>query len=320
MNTSAPLASPARGDLRGWAMLVASNVLFAGAYVSGKVALAAVSPVTLNGLRFALAGTLLIPVLWRGRAGLRLARGDWLTIGGIAFSGFVCNKLFEYWGLSDTTASDGALLIASEGVFTAALSWLVLRERATWVRGGGLLLGFFGAYLVVERGLWPHLASASGHLDRRILGDALFALSLVFEAVANVISKRLTGRVSPLLVTALAVTLSLGVWLPAGGVDIALHGLRLTGPATVGVVYLAVFVTIAGYFLWFGGLQRVDGSAAAVTLFIQPLVGTLLAVWLLGDALSVFTLLGGACILLAVGLISRAASAALAPELPPDAP
>jgi drug/metabolite transporter (DMT)-like permease len=292
-----------RQPLRGWLLLIAANVIFAGAYVSGKFALATVSPVTLNALRFVLASAILAPVVARGWRQLRMDRADLLTFVGVSVLSFVLNKLFEYLGVNLSTASDSALLISGEGICTAALAWGVLRERASWLHVGALFLGSFGAYLIVERGLLPHLTGAAD--ARRIFGDALFLLSLVFEAIASITSKRLAGRFSPLLVTAATVIGSLAVWIPAGVVDIALHGLRLTALSIGGVVYLAVFVTVIGYFFWFAGLQVIDGAAAAATLFIQPLVGTLLAIWLTHDTLTPFTIIGGACIIASVWAISR---------------
>ncbi len=290
--------------VRGWIMLVTSNVVFAGAYVTGKFGLTTLSPVTLNALRFVLASALLAPVVWRQRRQLHMSRGDAMTLVAISFLGFALDKLLEYEGVNLSTASDSALLISGESIFTAGLAWIVLRERATWARGALLSLGIGGAYLIVERGVMPHLVTESGTLDLRIVGDALFLLSLAFQAGASIISKRLTGRFSPLFVTAVTVVGSLVLWLPAGAWDIGAHGLRLTWLSFGGVAYLAL-MTAVGYFLWFAGLQLVEGSAAAVTLFVQPLVGTLLAVALLHDQLSAFTLLGGLCILVSVWGISR---------------
>ena len=296
---------PVSGRVRGWVLLIVSNFAFAGAYVTGKFALTAVSPVTLNMLRFTLASLVLLPIVIRSRRQLRMDRRDLLTFVSVSLLSFVLNKLFEYLGVNLSTASDSALLISVEGILTAVLSWVVLRERATWLHGAMLVLGAFGAYLIIERGFAPRVDAGGGSVDRRIVGDALFLLSLCFEAVASVISKRLAGRFSPLVVTAATVVGSLAVWIPAGGVDIELHGLRLTWLAGGGVIYLALMVTVVGYFCWFAGLQVIDGSSAAITLFLQPLLGTLLAIILLGETLSPFTLLGGGCILLSVWVISR---------------
>lgn len=299
------LHSPTRQkqQVRGWIMLIGSNVLFAGAYVSGKYALTAVSPVTLNALRFLLASLVLAPILVRHRRGLRMNRADLWTFGIVSLFSFVLNKLFEYLGVNLSTASDSALLISGEGIMTAALAWFFLRERVSVLRVVMLGVGCFGAYLIIERGFVPHIDAGRGGL--RILGDALFLLSLAFEAIASIVSKRLSGRFSPLLVTAATVIGSLLVWIPAGALDIGLHGLHLTWLATGGIVYLAIMVTALGYIGWFGGLQLIEGSAAAASLFLQPLIGTLLAVVLLHESLSAFTLLGAICILGSVWILSR---------------
>jgi drug/metabolite transporter (DMT)-like permease len=290
-------------QVRGWIMLVTGNIFFAGAYVAGKFALTTVSPITLNALRFALASLILAPVVVRQRHALRMGRADALTFVAVSLLSFVLNKYFEYVGVNLTTASDAALLISGEGIFTATLAWIVLRERASVRHIAALALGTLGVYLIIERGFAPHIDPGGG--AQRILGDAFFLLSLVFEAVASIVSKRLAGRFTPLLVTAATVVGSLAVWIPAGATDIALHGLRLSPLSAGGIIYQAVFVTAIGYFCWFGGLQAIAGSAAAATLFIQPLMGTLLAVLILHDALSPFTLIGGGCIIASVWVISR---------------
>jgi probable blue pigment (indigoidine) exporter len=71
------------------------------------------------------------------------------------------------------------------------------------------------------------------------------------------------------------------------------------------VGWLALMSTVVAYFAWFKGLAEVDGSAAASTLFIQPLLGTLLAIVLLHDQLLPTTIVGGILIIASVYLISR---------------
>ncbi len=290
-------------SFRGWSMLIVSNFIFAGAYVSGKIALASVSPIVLNTLRFIVASTLLVPILIAQRKYLRMNRRDLLIFITVSLCSFVLNKFFEYWGLSLSNASDTALLISGEGVFTAILAWVILKEQITFGRVAALLIGLFGAYLIIERGLVPHFQE-SGSTSLRIIGDGLFLLSLVFEAFSSIISKKLTGKFSPLFITSATVTGSLFVWIPAGSVDIALHGLKLTWPAAAGILYLGVLVTATAYYLWFGGLQIISAASAAVTLFLQPLIGALLAVFILGDQIGLFTLIGGICIIVSMWMIS----------------
>jgi drug/metabolite transporter (DMT)-like permease len=63
--------------------------------------------------------------------------------------------------------------------------------------------------------------------------------------------------------------------------------------------------TALAYLAWFQGLSKVHGSAAAATLFIQPLLGTLLAIVILKDQLTFMTIVGGLLIGVSVCMISR---------------
>jgi DME family drug/metabolite transporter len=69
--------------------------------------------------------------------------------------------------------------------------------------------------------------------------------------------------------------------------------------------YLAAITTVLGYWLWFLALRVTDASAAAPTLFIQPLLGAALAIVILHDELTVATVIGAACIIASLLLVMR---------------
>lgn len=284
--------------------LVLANVLWAGTYTAGKVALRYLSPVELNALRFSLAALMLSPVLARGWRRLPRDRRSLMMLALLTLLGFVLNKTFEYVGLSLSTASDVALLIATESIFTALLAWTVLRERVTTVGIVALAIGLLGVYLIIERGFAPNLGGGGG--AARIVGDLLVVLSLLIEALYTINGKSALAAVPPLLFTATTITGSLVAWLPAGAIAVAHSGwphVPLVG--WLAVLYMAAVATVAGYYLWFRGLTVVDGSAAAPFLFIQPLLGATLAIALLHDVVSWATLLGGALIGASLLLVMR---------------
>ena len=283
--------------------LVLANALWAGTYTAGKIALRELSPVELNAVRFTLATLMLSPVLIRGWRTLPKDRPTLLKLGQLVLLGFVLNKAFEYFGLSLSTASDVALLIATESIFTALLSWAFLRERITRSGVAALLVGLLGAYLIVERGIVPTIGASGG---TRVVGDLLVVFSLLIEAGYTVSGKTALTAVPPLLFVSTTLTGSLFVWIPAGAVAFARSGMpHLTLAGGLAVLYMAAVATVAGYWLWFRGLSVLDASTAAPTLFIQPLLGAALAIWLLHDVLSWATLVGGALILASLLLVVR---------------
>jgi drug/metabolite transporter (DMT)-like permease len=288
---------------RGRAVLIlaASNCLWAGSYVAGKDALANWPVASLNMLRFTIAGVALAPYLWANRRRLPRGRGDQARLAAMCLLGFIGNKAFEYWGLSLSNATDMALLIAAEALVTVLLSVLLLKERVRAVQAGGLLAGGFGVYLVVVGGLRP--PSAFG--GQQAVGNLLIIVSLVMEAGFTIVGKTVADRYPPFLITAAVVVGSLVAWWPAGLLQLSGAGWPAPTWAVIGGgLYLGLITTVVGYWAWFYGLQRVMPGAMAPLLFIQPLVGTALAVALRGERPGAATLLGGAMVLMGVFLVA----------------
>src|SRR5579884_2457198 len=278
-----------------WSLLILANVLWACSYVAAKVALRDVSVNLMLALRMGMAALVLLPLLIARRGELNLTRRDLPQLALLALVGFVINKLLEYGGLALTTASDVALLITSESIYTAALSWLLLRERFRPLTGAALLLGFAGVYLIIERSLIPNLPVGGGAW--RVVGDLLVVLALIFEALYTVRGKALLVKHSPLLVTAAAIVGSMVFWLPLGSWEVLHSGWpTISLPGWLAIGWMAIMSTAIAYLLWFQGLAKVEGSAAASALFIQPL---------LGDQLTPTTIIGGILIIVSVYAISR---------------
>lgn len=282
--------------------VLACNVLWAGSYSAGKAALDQVPFVTLNALRFAVAGLIFAPVVWRGRHLLPRDRGGRLRLLAIAGFGFCGNKALEFWGLSMTTATDTALLITSESLVTLLLAVVLLGERLQPRTALALCIGALGVYVLVEGGfVAPHLLHGG-----QGAGDALVVGSLALESVATVSGARLMRGGAPFTVTGAAILLSLLVWGPAE-IGYAVHSgdaphLGIAGWS--GVVYLAVVATVVAYSGWFWGLQRLSAQDVTPLLLVQPLAGTLIAAVVRGERPGPTTLLGGACVLAGVALIA----------------
>lgn len=291
-----------------WFFLIMANTLWAASYVAAKFALQDVSLNVMLALRMGIAALLLLPLLIARRKQLKLTRQVIPQLLLLALVGFVLNKLLEYGGLALTTASDVALLITSESIFTAALAWIVLRERFRPLTVFALLLGFFGVYLIVERSLIPNIPAGGGVW--RIVGDLLVVLALLVEAFYTIRGKVLLVKYSPLLITAASIVISMLFWTPVAGWEIVKTGWHQPGlVAWLSIFWMGIMSTAVAYLMWFQGLAKVEGSAAAATLFIQPLLGTVLAIVLLHEQLTAMTIIGGMLIIVSVYLISFKAGA-----------
>ena len=292
------------GPTISWILLILANVLWACSYVAAKYVLRDISANMMNALRMIISAMVLLPLLIALRKDLNLTRRDLPQLALLAIIGIVMAKTLEFGGLAFSTASDVALLITSESIFTAVLSWLLLRERFKFLTGFALLLGMFGVYLIVERSLVPNIPSGGGAL--RILGDVLVILGLICEAFYTVRGKAMLVKHPPLLITSAAIVGSALVWIPIAGGEVLYSGWHpLSVTAWLGLGWLAIMSTVVAYRAWFKGLEKIEGSAAASTLFVQPLLGTILAIVLLNDQILPTTIIGGILIVFSVYLISR---------------
>src|SRR5438034_4570764 len=226
-----------------WFLLIIANALWACSYIAAKFALLDISVNMMNALRMCIAALVLLPLLIARRKELKLTRRDLPQLALLALVGFIINKILEYGGLALTTASDVALLITSESIFTAALAWLLLRERFKPVTGIALLLGFVGVYLIVERSLFPSIPAGGGAL--RIAGDLMVVLALIFEAFYTIRGKALLAQHPPLLITAAAIVGSVIFWLPVAGWEISSSGWHPLGlTAWLAMGWLALMATV----------------------------------------------------------------------------
>jgi probable blue pigment (indigoidine) exporter len=91
-------------------------------------------------------------------------------------------------------------------------------------------------------------------------------------------------------------------------------------PAVAALVYLGLAGTALGYVLWFRGLTRMDAGAVAVVGLVNPVVGTVLGVALLGEPFGPVHLVAMAVTLGSVLLAQEPVRRALAPRRARSAP
>jgi drug/metabolite transporter (DMT)-like permease len=137
-------------------------------------------------------------------------------------------------------------------------------------------------------------------------GDLLLILAGVAYASYSLVGRDILARHSSLSVTAWSILWGTVAMLPLALVEQGSGAVTRLTPAAVGAtLYLALVITALGYLAWNYALARVPASRAAIFLNLQPLVGALLGVGLLGDPLTPYTVAGGGLILAGLSLTAN---------------
>ena len=295
-------------------LLVGINLLWAGSSLAAKIALHSIPPMTLAFSRFALAALLMYGIASARRIDLRVARRDWKLFWAMGVLGLALTYLLQYVGLALTTASNAALLHATETVFLSLLAYVFLREAMPGTKLAGIGVGLLGVYLIIANG-W-RLPSFSGATE----GNLLIALALVFEAGSSIVGKGLVARYPILSVVTYQMLSGAIALAPFAAAEMLRQKAALALPpaaALWSLAYLVLPCTVLGYLVWFTILDKHDAGEMSVFLFVQPVAGAFLGAWLLGDRVTLFTVIGAALVLLAVGLVNRRPPAPQPSPVPP---
>lgn len=288
-------------------LFIYSEALFAvivwgASFIATKIALEDISPISIVWLRF-LMGVIILGVAVVLRRQFALPdKKEWIYFALLGFLGITFHQWLQSNGLQTSEAGTTAWIVATTPVFMALLGWFLLRERLGWTKSLGILLAFLGVLVVVSKG---DLASISvGRFGAP--GDVLILISAVNWAVFSALSRR--GLKSHSASLMMFYVMSFG-WLFTSVLFITATGFQeirsLTFVGWMAVAFLGIFCSGLAYIAWYDALKALTTAQTGVFLYLEPLVAVVVAFFLLGEQITLASLLGGAVILFGVWLVNR---------------
>jgi len=283
-------------QLRRWEIhlaLAGAQTGFALFPILGKLALGSIPPLLFAALRVG-AAALLLEGIRRLQGAEPIRKSDRSKILLYALLGVSFNQVLFILGLFLTTAINTTVLTATIPVFTLVAAALLGRERLTARPALGLLFAGAGAFALLN-------AQRFDWSSDSFRGDLLLLANCTSYSLYLVLSR-------PVLAHYRVVTFTAAVFR-YGAVLIALLAipqmLRFR-PAEVPAIAWAclagvvVLCTVIPYLLNSWALARTHASRVAFYVFLQPLIATVLAIAILGEALTPKTVL--AALLIFAGL------------------
>jgi len=266
-----------------------------------------VSPIVLFTLR-AIGAAALLWIISLFLPGEKVQKGDMPKIAAASFIGLFVPQLTFLAGIRIVTAIDTAILGTLGPIFTMIFAFFFLKEPITVKKAGGVVISFAGVLFLIFNTVHSGGASSTSPA-----GVALLLLNSLSFALYLGLFRPLISRYSVVTFMKWMFLFSLLMSLPFSA-----RGLVQTDFAAIPSVvrweigYLIFFATFVAYFLIPFGQKRLRPTLVSMYSYLQPIIATVVCIWIGMDVLTWQKMIATALIVFGVVLVSR--SRAASPE------
>ncbi|CAN5762320.1 drug/metabolite exporter YedA [soil metagenome] len=287
-----------------WGALIVVYVVWGSTYLAIRLVVETMPPLLSASGRFLVAGLLIyaVLVLRHGPRVMRLTRPELIGSTFVGLALLLGGNGLVMLGERDVPSGLAALIIAVVPLWVVVLRLLFAEpvRRGTLL---GVLVGFAGVgVLVVPR--WAGGEVALEGMLMLIVAGASWALGSYY-------SRRLTLPADPFVSTAAQLVLG-GLGLAVAGLLTGELGLlrpeRFSSESVISLLYLVFFGSILAYTAYTWLLQVTSVSKVATYAYVNPVVALLLGWAILAEEIGPSMIVGGAMIVVAVGLVIRTES------------
>ena len=272
-------------------------LLWASAFSVAKLSVTDCPPLLVLAARFALAGVIILGAAAVCGIPFKLSRRDTLIFALLGIANQAAYLGLAYIGVRSISSGLSALIISANPVLTAVLGAMFLNERMTSRKALGLLLGIGGVAFVVG----SRFAGGADHA----VGIAFTIAALISLVCGTILFKRFAPKGS----------LWIGNGVQSLSAAIAILPFAFTFESTADVapswrllaslIYLAAFVSIFAYLLWFQLLHAFGATGASAYHFLMPPLGMLFGWLLLGEHVAATDLIGILPVAAGIYLVTR---------------
>ncbi len=280
----------------GYGACALAGTLWGTGFYFGKIALTELRVGHMVFYRFLFACLGFLPML--RKPGLN--RKEWLLLLTASFLGIPLQFLIQFYGLSLTTVSHASLMVGTMPVILAIGATLFTHERLDW-KGWLAMAGSTGGVALITMSR-TQVHTAGGPT---LVGDMLVILSLVIALGWILLNRHLVQGHSAVVVTGYGLLSGLAmltVWVALVDGPPPVHG--VSPKVWFALAASGLLCTATTTLLWNWGIHHVPASRAGVFLNIEPAMGSILGVELLGDRLGPGAWAGGGLIIAAAVVLT----------------
>lgn len=269
-------------------------VFWGSTYLAIKVGVTELPPFLFAGLRFLVAGLILLAIAAALRDPLP-RKNDWRTLAIVGLLLLGGGNAFVVWAEQYTTSGVASIFVVTVAMWTALFDAVIPGGSGdlSWKIVAGLLLGFLGTVLLVGTSPAEILAA-----DKR--GPLALTFASASWSLGTVYAKRHPTQASPYMGAAFQMIVGGGAVALVGTMLGEWASWHLSGRGIGAIAYLVIFGSILGYSAYSYALRHASATIVGTYAYVNPVIAVLLGWLLLHEPVGTRTFVAMGMILVAV--------------------
>jgi len=273
------------------------SMIWGSDFVAIRFGLAGSPPLIFAGLRYFLAGVVLLLVLIACRYGYFHVIGLREILVPVLLGILATMEFgFLYFGMKYVSAGIASILYNTQPIMVSVLAAMFLKESVTWKKGLAIGLGFIGVLLIFGENLSDGLVS---------IGGLLVLLGAFSWAVGTITFKKLVRNENLLWVSSILLLTSGAFLIVTSSLFEETTSVVMTFKLALVIIYLATVCSAFGIAVWFYLLEHYDASQVSPYLFLVPVFGVLLGWLLLGETVHLYEAIGIFCVGMSIYILNK---------------
>lgn len=216
--------------------------------------------------------------------------------------GLVATQVTFAIGLRYTTPVTYSLILALSPIIVLILSTLFLKESVTKKKILGVTMGITGAGIIILQS--SNAASGSN----TIFGIIIAVISVTCYAGYIIITRKVSAKYSPVTMMKWMFLLSVFILLPFGFSELPEQRVYSSDTSLTAIselLFALIFSSIIAFFLMPVALKRIKATTASVYINLQPIIASVVAIWIGQDFFSWDKPLAAILVISGVILVTR---------------
>lgn len=217
-----------------------------------------------------------------------------------ALMGVAINQLLFVKGLSLTYPIHASLLMLSTPILITIIAAWLLKEKLNATKTLGLVLGIAGAVILVTS------KEKTGNAKEVLWGDIMVLLNAIAYTIYFVLVKPLMERYNPIAIIRIIFTIGFFMMLPFCWQEFnEVDWDGYTALAWLNMSIIVLLGTFLAYLFNVYGIKILGASIAGTYIYSQPVFAATIAIFFLGESITVTKLLAAGCIFAGVFLTNK---------------